>query len=219
MSGPRFRLIDASNRADHPRLEQDDKCLFLFEYTSRRNYSFSETNGLINNLKKKPSRFRGTSSWKYKTSAIQSCSLHMRQALSPVWLATATLVPVPSSKALDHPDYDDRVEQICRNIGPAVDVRALVRQTISMDAAHEAATGPRPTVSELVAHYEIVEALAHQRPTTVGIVDDVLTAGTHFKAMQRVIQMRFPEADIFGLFVARRIFPVEPAMFDAVEDL
>jgi len=40
----------------------------------------------------------------------------------------------------------------------------------------------------------------------IGILDDVLTAGTHFRAMQTVLSDRFPGVPIIGLFVARRVF-------------
>jgi hypothetical protein len=51
----RFREIDDQNRSHHYNLTADDKCYFLHEYTSGKNYTFSETNRLISNLKKKPS--------------------------------------------------------------------------------------------------------------------------------------------------------------------
>ncbi|WP_158810434.1 hypothetical protein [Beijerinckia sp. L45] len=204
MSDIRFRLIDASIREAHSRLTEDDKCLFLFEKTSRRDYLFSETNNLISNLKKKPSQRQAAT---YKTRAIEQCAAQMRAALDPAWLSSATLVPIPPSKAIGHVDYDDRVEQICRRMGHNIDVRALVKQTTSMNAAHESSI--RPTVAELVASYVIDEGLTVPEPSAIGIVDDVLTAGTHFKAMQQVLSRRFPRVALYGFFVARRIFPDE----------
>jgi hypothetical protein len=50
------KLDYAANRTDHYHLTADDECCFLYEYTSGKNYSFSETNNLISNLKKKPPR-------------------------------------------------------------------------------------------------------------------------------------------------------------------
>ncbi len=58
----RLSEIDGSNRTDHARLHADDKCLFMFEYTSGRNYAFSATNNLITNLKKKPTASQGQDS-------------------------------------------------------------------------------------------------------------------------------------------------------------
>ena len=205
----RFGQIDESILADHARLRADDSCLFLYEYTSGRNYSFSQTNSLINNLKKKPST-SSAAELQYKAGAITTCAQTFAQALNPAWLDVATLVPVPGSKAPDHPDFDDRMTQVCRRIRGALDVRPLVRQTASTIAAHEVGQGgARVSVEELLQVYEIDEAYATPAPQALGVFDDVLTAGTHFRAMHAVLRARFPGVPITGLFVARRVFPPE----------
>lgn len=202
----RISQVDESNIADHTRLRADDSCLYIFEYTSRRDYSFSQTNNLINNLKKKPSA--SAAQLGYKRQAIANCATYFRETLNANWLATATLVPIPGSKAPGHPDYDDRMTQVCAQIAPNLDVRPLVRQTASTTASHEAGEGgDRVTVEELLAVYEVDETMANPRPTTIAIVDDVLTAGTHYRAMHTVLSARFPGVPIYGLFVARRVFP------------
>jgi hypothetical protein len=90
---------------------------------------------------------------------------------------------------------------------PPPDVRTLVVQTQSTAASHEAADGERVTVEELLAVYQINEALAAPVPRAIAIVDDVLTAGTHYRAMHIVLSARFPNVPITGLFIARRVFP------------
>lgn len=76
--------------------------------------------------------------------------------------------------------------------------------------SHECTDGERVTVNELKAVYRINEALAEPAPAIIGIVDDVLTAGRHFRAMSDVLSARFPEAAITGLFIARRVFARDP---------
>lgn len=66
------------------------------------------------------------------------------------------------------------------------------------------------TVEELLQLYSIDESVAAPMPGAIGIVDDVLTAGTHYRAMHTVLANRFPGVPIIGLFVARRIFPDDP---------
>lgn len=203
----RLSLIDESNRDDHSRLTDDDSCYYLFEYTSHRGYSFSSTNQLIANLKKKPST-AGQQSYHYKGRAIATCGRHLGAALNPGWLGGATLVPVPGSKVQGHPDYDDRIERICRAMRqPPPDVRALVVQIESTNASHEVSDGERVNVDELLAVYAINEALAAPVPSAIAIVDDVLTAGTHYRAMHITLSARFPNVPIIGLFIARRLFP------------
>lgn len=202
----RLSQIDDSTRGDHHHLAADDTCLYLYEYTSGRDYSFSATNNLISNLKKKPSQC-SVQSLAHKTRVIGEAAIALRQSLNAGWLGFATLVPVPGSKARDHPDYDDRIERICRGIGAQVDVRNLVVQTASTIASHEAAPGERVTLEQLLQLYEIDEGAAAPEPRAIGIIDDVLTAGTHYRAMHSILSARFPAAPIIGLFVARRIFP------------
>lgn len=203
----RLSLIDESNRGDHSRLTDGDTCYHLFEYTSRRGYSFSGTNQLIANLKKKPST-AAHQGYHYKGRAIADCGRYFGAALNPAWLAEATLVPIPGSKVHGHPDHDDRIERMCRAMRqPPPDVRALIVQTESTTASHEAGDGERVTVEELLAVYKVNEALAAPTPRSIAIVDDVLTAGTHYRAMQIILSARFPNVPIIGLFVARRVFP------------
>lgn len=207
-----YREIDESNRGDHTRLTAEDKCIFLYEFTAFEHtnglgFRFSDTNQLIHNLKKKPSERATKGGWKYKASAIQQCANAMRQAINPDWLASGTLVPIPSSKAVDHPDYDDRLTQIARLLStPPPDVREIVKHSSSHDAAHESAN--RPTVEDLLAIYEIDEAVAGSKPvSSIAIFDDVLTAGTHYRAMHTKLGERFPGVPIFGIFIARRAIP------------
>lgn len=204
----RLTKIDATNIGEHSHLLLSDECYFLFEYTSHKNYTFSKTNSLISNLKKKPSTAH-TPAYKYKRQAIRECGDALRATTNPDWLSAATLVPVPCSKAADHPDFDDRIVQICRLLSPIGDVRSIIRQTASMTAAHEAGSGERITIEELLAAYRVDETLAVPAPKSIGIVDDVLTSGTHFRAMSTVLANRFPGVPIVGLFIARRVFPEE----------
>ena len=201
----RLTQIDEASRDDHTRLTPDDTCLYIFEYTSHRDYSFSATNNLISNLKKKPTS--GAAVLRHKTKAIETCAADLRATLNPAWLDTATIVPVPGSKASDHPDFDTRMERVARLIRPNLDVRNLVIQDGSTATAHEAGDGPRVTVEELLELYRIDETLTAPAPTSIGILDDVLTAGTHFRAMKTVLAAGFPGIPIIGLFIARRVFP------------
>lgn len=199
----RLSQIDDSNRSDHARLTADDQCFYIYEYTSGRDYNFSATNNLISNLKKRPTS--SEPQLRYKRKAIRNCSDALREVIQPAWLDSATLVPVPGSKAADHPDYDPRMEQVARGIRDGLDVRNLVIQRQSTAAAHE--TDDRVTVEELLELYEIDEQLLTVAPRVIGIIDDVLTAGTHFRAMRAALNARLPCVPVVGIFIARRVFP------------
>jgi predicted amidophosphoribosyltransferase len=57
----------------------------------------------------------------------------------------------------------------------------------------------------LAQYYEIDENLADPEPENIAVFDDILTTGTHFRAAKRVLSERFPNARIFGFFIARRV--------------
>lgn len=202
----RLQRVDETNRGDHWHLRDEDECLFLYEYTSRQGYSFSATNGLISNLKKKPTASKNE--LYYKGRAITSCAADLLKTLNPKWLDEATIIPIPPSKIPGHPDYDTRMEKVCQSIQPGLDVRCLVRQTESLDADHLAADGQRKSIQDLIDVYEFDENLAAAKPVrNIGIIDDVLTNGTHFRATKAVLSSRFPGVKITGIFIARRVFP------------
>lgn len=213
----RLSEVDDSNRGDHARLEAGDTCYYLFEYTSGRDYTFSTTNNLISNLKKPPTA--SAAQRRYKAGAIAKCANDLKSALNEEWLKVATVVPIPGSKAADHPDFDNRMERVGRLIHPQLSVRNLVLQSQTTISAHEAAAAGarRLSVDELVQLYRIDENQTDPPPTTIGVLDDVLTAGAHFRAMKIVLNRRFPGVPIVGLFVARRVFPPEQLAFEDVE--
>lgn len=198
----RMLRIDAITLRDHHFLEAHDVCFYIGDYCAGEGFGFSATNQLILNFKKSLET-RGTPQWEYKEQAILDAARVLRSAVKPD--AILTFVPVPPSKVKTDPLYDDRLirmlQATCAN--RQTDVRELVVQIHSMEAAH--LTAIRPTVDELVANYRLNETVTGPVPNKLVIVDDVLTTGCHFKAVQRVLVQRFPRTQIVGLFLARRV--------------
>jgi hypothetical protein len=141
-----------------------------------------------------------------RLQAIGQSARALAAAINSEWLDGATLIPVPPSKARGDPAYDDRMSQVCRRIRAGLDVRELVFQRTSLLTAHES-PGQRPSVDDLLRAYEIDNNLVDPAPRWIGVFDDVLTAGTHFVAMKKMLSDRFPGVSIRGLFIARRVFP------------
>ena len=194
--------IDKLNLHDHSEISSEDYCYFILEYTPGKGYDHSTANNLISNLKKKPSSMNVQEKY-YKKKAIRVASSMLRDAINTKWLQNATLVPVPSSKIVGHDDYDDRMEQVCLGIGSGLDVRSLVKQNRSMHSSHSSGSRGRITRQELLGVYYIDEDITDPAPTSIGIFDDVLTKGTHYRAMHKVLSERFPDARICGIFIAR----------------
>lgn len=199
--------IDQTLIGDHSKLNPSDECYFWLEYTSGKPFSFGRGNQLVSNLKKKPSS-SNQYELGYKTKAIDECSTFFRAAVSTEWMAEATLVPMPGSKTPGHPDFDNRMTRIINGITPAATqrLRPLVRFKTSIPASHECEPGKRPSVEELIQNMEIAEEYANPNPVRIGVFDDVITAGVHFRAISTVLNARFPGVPVVGIFVARRVF-------------
>jgi hypothetical protein len=196
--------IDPLILGDHYYLTAEDECYFLREYTARGGFDASETNQIIQNLKKTPDR-RGRPEWVYKERDIKRAASELRAALNPAWLRTATIVPVPPHVVKGDPMHDDRVLQIANLLGAGltIDVREIVVQIATIDPSHQSASRPRP--SDLRANYRIDETCCQPAPAAIGIVDDMLTAGAHFRAIKDMLLGRFPTAPVVGIFYARRL--------------
>lgn len=91
-------------------------------------------------------------------------------------------------------------------MGPQLDVRELVYHLASTRASRNSGNSS-VTVQQLQAVYEIDDQLGDPAPTSIAVVDDMLTAGTDFRAMHSLLSARFPDVPIIGLFIARRVFP------------
>ena len=200
----RFTRVDELALPDHYFLSEDDVCYYLGEYTARKRYSYSATNQLISNFKKRMN-LRGTAQWRYKGEAIRQVASTFRGALTESALKGLTFVPVPPSEARDDPMHDDRLTQMLGAIDPSLslDIREIVVQSVSTPKSHQSENRLRP--DELVELYNLDEPLTEPVPRNIAVVDDLLTAGSHFRAMKEVLALRFPSAHIMGLFIARRV--------------
>src|SRR5580698_4840315 len=107
----RLRKVGDLERPDHWYLRDGDECYFFGEYTAYAGYRHSETNGVISNLKKKPST-KGTLQWNYKLNAIARIGHTIASNIKPEFLSGLTFVPIPPSKPPGSPEYDDRMFQV-----------------------------------------------------------------------------------------------------------
>ncbi len=200
----RWSRIDELQRQDHWYLTDGDVCHFLGEYTARAGYAYSQTNNLILNMKKSVDR-RDRPEWRYKGQAIRTVANAFRVAVGQDRLDRITFVPVPPSKARTDPLYDDRLGEMLRLVRPArpLDVRELIVQPLSYDPAHlsDVRRGPE----EIAEGYNIDTNLLAPQPEFIAVVDDVLTTGSHFKAVKRLLNEHLPGIPVIGLFIARRV--------------
>jgi len=185
--------------------------VFLGEYTAGGGYQYSATNDLIYNFKKPMDR-RGKREWPHKSRNIQLAAEALFKAFGNCDLHESTFVPVPPSKAPGDPMYDDRMISMLnrlsglfhRNHGYHLDIKELVQQNQSMVAFHQPGTGTPRNPDVLVENYGIQEHLLSGIRDEIIVCDDVITTGSHFRAMETVIQNHLSNATVRGVFLARR---------------
>lgn len=196
----RLSKIDELLRLHHSFLEEDDECYSWGTYTPRGGFACSQMNQLISNLKKEVSR-RNLAEYEYKLRAIRTVAR---------WIATGinveefTFVPVPPSHCKSDPEYDDRlvkILEIAKSINEKLDFCEIVTQKSTMPPSHLTECRNKPV--QLENNYEVDKISLDNARSAIVIFDDVLTAGSHFRAMKNVILKNRPNIEIIGLFIAR----------------
>ncbi|MEJ7558646.1 MAG: hypothetical protein WKF66_10085 [Pedobacter sp.] len=202
-------LIDETTRREHSHLTIEDECHYLMNYTARAGYNYSPENSMISNIKKKLDK-KGTTEWQYKLQDMYKLGQIFRKILSGIVdFNETTIVPIPPSKTKSDPLYDNRLNRILNVAchGKDADIRDLIMVNESVDATHtlEEQGRPRYTIDEIKANCSFDPLYVKNVKPVIMLFDDVLTAGSHFKAYKEVIEAGFPDRDIFGVFIARRI--------------
>ena len=211
----RLTWIDETNRGQHAFLQEGDQCLYFGVSRSRRfpEQPYKSADIQLQEAADEMSAGR-TSALPQGTRSSRYWRGHTR-AISREPAERLTWVPVPTSKVVGDPDYDDR---LIRALGIAfdgydTDVRSLLRQTESTEPDH-AARGQRLTRDELLGILEVDQPVLDRSPLRQKIVlfDDVLVSGKHFKCCEERLRDVVPaHVPIIGIFVARCVFPAATA--------
>ena len=197
--------IDDSTVGDHFWLADSDQCYYIWEYTARKGYGFSPANNFIWNLKIKPSAIeKSPLRYRHKLEAIAHAGHALKTFISREFTETlATFVPIPCSKAVADPEYDNRLAKVLASAfyGWNADVRDVLNIKHSTPADHESVE--RLAFNGLLAITELEGSFDLAPRQIIVIVDDVLNSGKHFKVAQSLIRARHPSADTRGVFLAR----------------
>jgi hypothetical protein len=201
--------IDAGHLRSHCHLSGCEECYVLGDYAPGEGSSRGGANHLILDLKMGMDR-RGEPGWQHKQQAIEEAARQLAEALAArrAWLAAATLVPMPPSRARGDPLYDDRMLRVLRSLaricGLELDIRELVYQAASTRASSRSG-GNRLTLPELRANYRIDAGLLEPSPGRIGLFDDLLTSGAHFRAASELLRQTWPKLRVTGIFLARSV--------------
>ena len=201
----RLQLIDDLTRHDHYFLTEDDICFFFGSYLTGSDFRRDDFHQLFFNFKKP----LDSSGQFYKKRDIDSVGEMIARAFP---MDGALFIPVPPSTAKSEPDYDARclqaLEEAKRLSAVEMFVSDVLRQRESMEPTHLRQDRYRP--EDYRANYEIVDRESLVAADQIVVFDDLITTGAHFRAISDLVREINPRADVFGLFLGRRVIPSEP---------
>ena len=206
----RLHWLDEVSRRDHYYLTPADHCLYFGEFRSRA--GGSGLNGLIFDFKRAPSEIARSAQPQrlrdLKERAIRLIAHHLRSQFGRAVVEGAiTFVPIPGSKAPDHPDHCDRLLRTLRLAfaGLEADIRPLLTSSSSALADHR--RGARRTGYYRLLSGTRLDPTQLETPprTIVALFDDVLTSGKHVRVASARIRERLPRQTIVSVMVARRV--------------
>ncbi|MBV7552008.1 hypothetical protein KW841_06550 [Pseudomonas sp. PDM28] len=193
---------------DFKYLSADDKCFHYGEYTAGGGYGASDTNQQIHNLKKSPNSPEAQLRWKRRAVVYWGEAILNSNLKLDVCSTEVTFIPLPCSKPIGHPEYDDRMVQVLSYIAqkqPGLDIRQVLVQAQPRDAQH---FGCRSTPEGLAETLQIDQSCLVQplRPIVL-VVDDVITRGASFAAAKKLLTALPGVQSVQGLFLAKTIHP------------
>lgn len=203
--------------ADHYHLTPDDECMFLGDYNAGdgyRNNTPQAINQTISNLKKLPNDRHAV----HRNRSVDWCG-DVLERLERQFPGRLTWVPIPGSKLPTHPEYNPRILDILSSMNrvQTADIRQILYNSKSTRASHQSA-GNRLSLDEVRDVMCLNEGQTQPTPEHILVVDDVITAGTHFRVASDLLSARFPSAAITGLFIGRTIHR-RPDPFADLDDL
>jgi predicted amidophosphoribosyltransferase len=204
----KLRRLDAGSSLDHPFLSATDSCAYVAEFVSGRSYRAGGLNQLILNFKCTPSAARANPQREhYKRHAIATLAHRLRLAVSRTEAEQSTWVPIPPSRSLDDPDFDDRLSRTLSLAFDSydVDVRGLLYQVRNTPSDHAADVRLSADMLYELLHIDVAALGARPIRERIALFDDVLTTGKHFKCCERRLRQSLPCVPIAGVFLLRRV--------------
>lgn len=191
-----WNRIDELDRHRPSHLEENDLCYYAREYTPRGGW---QANQLIHNFKKSPDK-KGTGEWYWKDQAAKQFA----EELATIIPADYCVAPIPTSKPSGHPNHDERFYMMLgylNRLKPALHIEEPIVRSAACQAQHD---GGSRSIQECL---RTLTWKGFESVPTHGLffVDDVITAGTSFKACQRLLWDHHPSLRVGGLFWARTV--------------
>lgn len=184
---------------------EDKNIFFARKYSPGKGYTHSETNRLILNLKIPPSQPHRSH---HKTHAIQKFADEVGEFLPTIACdgRSYVIVPIPCSRMLGDPEYDDRLIRVASEISqrvPSARTLDLFRILAPTPASHSTTSprNPNQIYSNLKIDFALTQVISEEE--IIVVLDDVITSGAHFEAVRRSLSETLPQNEVIGVFWAK----------------
>lgn len=188
-------------RQQLPHIKKNDFWVYAREYLSGTGYQGGPTNSLVLDFKKSPSK-KQTIEHEYRKKAIYEFKKEIEMLLNPK--IPAVLTSVPSSKKKDHPEYDNRFEDLFKEIlksHPHWMVEWPVEIKTTTLPAHISGKRDPDTLKK---NY-IWKGFNHKEPKILYIFDDIITTGAHLRALSDFFSENGYKGKIIGICWAKTV--------------
>lgn len=186
--------------SDYPANLKDDDLCYHFLYYTKEGYAYSEANSIVLNFKK-PVIYKEQKHWDYKIKAIKYFANLINNAITikqPI-----TIIPCATSNPRKSENFDNRLDEVANELSKLNP--SLYDAQFCLDTIYP----QKPVHSGGVRDAEVIKSVTtFIMPKTtphnnIILIDDVFTTGAHFRAYKDIIQAKYPNHQIIGVFLAR----------------
>lgn len=186
-------------------LEPTDQCYYARERMAdvlSSDPRARDGNQPVSNFQKKSDR-RGQRDWYYREQAVKQFARELSRILPP----KTTAACAPTSKHRKDPEYCDRFDALqdqLRKLRPDLTLVCPFERTKSIPSQKTRAS--KRNVAKLKQSMKWLGFPEGVSPTRLALIDDVITAGTTFKACQQILNENSPGTELVGVFWARTVW-------------
>lgn len=205
-----WRRFDRTHQRGSLYLDTNDFCVYYMDKTNGSRYE-KGPNQDISNLKIDPAKETSLQrKYGWKEKAIKQCALDMSSYLLNQRTLTpdnSVLVPIPSSKPRGYEGFDDRMTRVCMQIQQITRIKCVDCLSTKKYLGSMHFNTLDRSIERLAQNTSVDIAMIPDGIDYIILVDDQLTKGTHFKAMQSLFA---PMGYIcIGIFWAREYYAGE----------
>ncbi len=185
-------------------IKPDDVWIYAKEYKSGTGYEGGPVNSLVLNLKKSPSK-KNTPEWPHRENAVRQ----FKEDVTPLLKINpkgGVLTAVPSSKTKNHPEYNNRFEDLFREILKSLPPGWLVEWPVEIKKTEKSSHLSRERNPEILKKNYIWKGFKNKEPKILCVFDDVITTGAHLRAMSDFLRENGYKGKIIGICWAKTVW-------------